>query len=274
MRISFALGLILLASIAAGAEARKQAAVPDAAAVAKAEGQAAELFGRRIERAKRPADKSALGREMLDAARKSTDDPAAQYVLARAACGLGAEAKDWPLTLSAVSLTAERFEAGKHEPESMLRFGDEAAAKAKRAEGKGRRQQWQLIAAEWYCRARRAGKGLNGQLADKRLGELAAAMGCRDKDDDLKLLIGTWEVTIGDKWRGQFVFAADGTIHSLRNGKKENEGKWVADNMSIKITWNGKHYWETFFRPIDANATVGDSWQGQGLVCATKKATR
>jgi hypothetical protein len=271
LRKVFTIALLLAAAIAAGAEKEKkpaaneklQLALPAAEAVEKARRQVEELFGEKLKRARRPTERAEVGREMLSAAGKAADDPAAQYVLCVAARNLGAEIKDWMLIYGGSAIIAERFQSPQKAdgPEVMLAAGDAAVEAARKVEGnssKTRRLAWQLAAAEWYCRVQRHGTAIQAQLAEKRLTELAASMGCRNKDADLMLLIGTWEVKVG-KGVGYWTFFADGRINA-RSGKDSFTGLWTAEPGLVRITWErDQTAMETFPRPIIPTGLVGNS---------------
>jgi len=101
-------------------------------------------------------------------------------------------------------------------------------------------------------------------LIEKRLAAGKATAKETDKDADLKLLVGTWEIQARRKAIWQF--SPDGRL--LQDGK--TPGRWTANKMAVKITWkHNAKAWDILKRPITKNA-VGDSWLGKGLIRATK----
>ncbi len=67
---------------------------PSADAVARATREVTELYGNRLARATKSCDQVMLGRELLNIAGETADDPAVQFVLYYTARDLGAKAKD------------------------------------------------------------------------------------------------------------------------------------------------------------------------------------
>ncbi len=264
------LSAIVAASALLGAPQEKQIPWPTADAVAKARRDVAELYGDRLAKAKKPCDKVALGRELLKVAGETADDSAAQFTLCYTARNLGVEAKDWALTAEAIAAVVNRFKVEKPtEPAEQIRRGDALCEEAKKKKATADRLAARLEAAEWYSRAKQTGKGLQVEIADRRLADLVELVGCRKNGDDLRLLVGTWDVQVGDKYRGTWEFRSDGTV--LKDGR--SPGKWTADSRQLKIVWDD-NAWESFFRPLNAAGTKGDSIHGAGILRAQKPAIR
>lgn len=151
------------------------------------------------------------------------------------------------------------------------------AAKAPRSD---ERLRLESEAAEWYAYARPTATGINLLLIEKRLTvekeaatvvKVAKAATKTEKDADLKLLIGTWNVDVGKEWHAKWTFFADGTVNSTSG---ISLGKWIADAKHVKIMWNDTK-WESFARPIRRNIVAGDSQEfGKGSVSATKVKAR
>jgi hypothetical protein len=102
-----ACGLLLFVAHFTAADDRMP--LPDAAALAEAEGLLQEVFGKEIATATTAAARLALGRQLLDEADKAADDPAGGYVLVRKVCELGVEAGDAGLVGRAVDLMVGRY---------------------------------------------------------------------------------------------------------------------------------------------------------------------
>ncbi len=167
-----ALSVIVAAALLGGAPQDNQAPWPNAEAVAKAERDVSTLYGERTAKAKKAADKLALGRELLKVGEETGDDPAAQLVLFYQARDLGMEAKDWPLTLEAITRIVGRFKIdGPTEPAQQIGRGDTLRADAKKKPA-GERLTTQLEAGEWYVRAKQGSKGIQAKIAEKRLDEV------------------------------------------------------------------------------------------------------
>ncbi len=177
---------------------------PSADAVAKATRAANELYRDRVAKAKKPCDKSALGAELLAMAQTAGTEPAAQYALFYGARNLGAEAKDWALTSAAIGAIVERFKAnGPTDPEEQIRRGDLFNYAATQETLKEKRLRLQLDAAEWYARAQRS-NGLQSQIADRRLTDLAKTLG--------------WKKTAGRNWM-RIVNRESGLALGVREGR-------------------------------------------------------
>ncbi len=86
------------------------------------------------------------------------------------------------------------------------------------------------------------------------------------KKDDLKLLIGTWDVKIGKRYTGVWTFYKNGTV--LKDGR--STGKWTAGSEQIRIVWDSDQKWEVLNRPITVQTVVGESWDGENQVIATR----
>ena len=131
--------------------------VPEASALAAAEAEVQEVFGRELAAARKPADRAALARKMLDTAEGSR--PAARYALLVRARELAIAAKD-----SAVGVEAVEGLAGF--------AGQSDAAEGHRLWAAARDLAGKLAAAEVYLRALPGLKGFERAAVEKRLREL------------------------------------------------------------------------------------------------------
>jgi hypothetical protein len=242
---------------------------PSREALAKAQANVDELYRDRLTAAKRPKDKASLGRELLTVAGETADDPAAQLLLLRKARDLGAAAKDWGLTRAAIAAVVERFKGDMPGTATdHIHYADGLVAAAKK-KPTGERISTRLEAVEWYLRAKEEGSGLQRQMAERKLGEVAKLLGMADKrdDSDLKILAGTWKVKIGNVYQGVWLFRNDGTI--LKDHR--SPGTWMVESGHIKISWGDDAVaWETFDRPINPKGTIGDSGHGPRMLRAVK----
>src|ERR1700734_3088794 len=109
-----ALAALLLAGLLSGRsilhadDASSHLTVPDAAAQRNAEKLIKDLFKAEYER-KRPEDRRALAKKLLQQARDTSDDPGMRYVLFREAWSLAAEGADADTALVAVEEAAAIF---------------------------------------------------------------------------------------------------------------------------------------------------------------------
>ena len=246
----------------------KEARVPRPSneAVIQARSMAVELYKDRIAEARKPAEKSALSWEIVRVAVETQDDPAAQYFLLYAARNLAADAKDWPLTMESIVAIVERFLPVKSlSIDAWIKRGDDLCAEAKQKTGR-QRLELHLWAAECYLYARRDDSGLQGRIADKRLAELEKTLGWPNKtDNDLKVLIGTWNVAATSGYHASWTFFADGTVRSTKGAK----GTWFFGPGVVHISWGNKT-WHKLHRPLNVNGTSVDSRDGIEIITAIK----
>lgn len=245
-----------------------QAPRPDDAAVAKAKKIIDQLYAERFAKAKKPAEKAALARDLLKAAIEAKGEPAAQLVLLEYARDLVVGAKNWPLALEVMAAHAERFSSQSkgipNDPVAQIETGDRLNEFAKAEQPGRQRLEYQLGAAEWYLRAKLNSTGVTKQLAEKRLAELLASLG-NNKNDDLKILLGTWDVQVGQS-RGLWIFEKGGAFLSGKNVV----GQWVVDDHKITIIlFSNPKAWQTFNRPLSSTVT-GDTWNKKGVIRGRK----
>ncbi len=125
-RFDYVLVIVLLALTATAAAGEsdppQKAPVPDAAALEASQQVARDLFGDRFRSAKTAANKTAVAKEMIDAALKLRDGSADQYVLLKIGREIAAGAGDAATALQAVEKQAERFDmpAAKLRAETLL----------------------------------------------------------------------------------------------------------------------------------------------------------
>ena len=126
-----ALGIVAAASQLA---AQQKAPVPDAEAQQAVKRAAADIYGKRFREAKTAAAKTALAKEMLDAASKVRAGSADQYVLLSIARDIAAGAGDAPTALEAVDKLAEAFDVpgAKLKAETLLAAAREASSSTQR----------------------------------------------------------------------------------------------------------------------------------------------
>ncbi len=224
-----------------------------------------ELFDADLARAVKPSEKAATARRILDVALDTPDgdrdaDRYAAFVLARETAIAG---RDRATAFAASRAIAERYEQPcEGDP---LAKGDELW-KAASAKLGAERLRIEAEAAEWYGYALAGLKegDFTRKLIEKRLTvEEPKTVAARpknekaEKDADLKLLIGTWDVNIegpNGSHDTLWTFHADGIVNSA-NGIKR--GTWVANKSQVVIVWS-QDSWETLNRPITSKA-IGDS---------------
>lgn len=173
--------------------------------LARAEKDAADIFGDEVEAARKPADKAALAAKMLATARKLDDDPAGRYVLAVQARNLAVAGGDAKTAVRAAELLAG-YQPSAVSPQPSAK---EAAARGHDlwAEAEKLRGQEQLAkrveAAEWYFRAFDGLEGLEAQLAAKRLAELGWSRVLTARETMEQFPFPTWRID-GEALVGQF----------------------------------------------------------------------
>lgn len=123
--------LALTATAAAGEmNAPQRAPVPDATALDASQRAARDLFGDRFRSAKTPASKTAVAKEMVDAALKVKDGSADQFALLKIGREIAAGAGDAATALQSLEKQAERFDmpVAKLRAETLLTAAREATA--------------------------------------------------------------------------------------------------------------------------------------------------
>ena len=177
--------ICILVPLPVHADPSSQVPQPDAKAVATARAEIDELYAKELAKAKTAADKSALARDLLRTASETDDDPAAQFALMHLARELAIQATDRRRAMETVEAVVLRFTAADPaDPKTWIKRGDEAMERAAKLADldklpgvrvvhdrtKGNEcLAIQLEAAEWYLRAKQAGKGLLRRVAEKRL---------------------------------------------------------------------------------------------------------
>ena len=123
---------LLMAIVAAASQlaAQQRAPVPDAEAQRAVKKAAADIYGSRFQEAKTAAAKTALAKEMLDAASKVRAGSADHYVLLTIARDIATGAGDAPAALEAVDKLAEAFDVpgAKLKAETLLAAAREASS--------------------------------------------------------------------------------------------------------------------------------------------------
>jgi len=132
--ITHVLAIVLLALTATAAAGEsglpQKTQVPDAAALEASQQVARDLYGDLFRSAKTAANKTAVAKEMIDAALKLRDGSSDQYVLLKIGREIAAGAGDAATALQAVEKQAERFDipAAKLRAETLLTAASEATA--------------------------------------------------------------------------------------------------------------------------------------------------
>lgn len=177
--------LTLAAVLVSGALPR-----PTESDLARAEKSVTDIWGGNIDAAKKPAQRSALAKELLSAARKLADDPAGKFVVLKKARELAVGAKDPATAVKAVEGLAQYEPAER--VDRPLEKGHELWKSAKGLEGK-------LDAAEWYFRAVPELEGLQKKLVEKRLEDLGYSSAYLSQGEVVKLfgLDNTWKYQDG-----------------------------------------------------------------------------
>jgi hypothetical protein len=124
--------VVVMSSLAAAepVQGQPRALVPDAQAQEASRQAASELFRARFQRAKTSADKTALAREMIDAALKVENGSADQFALLEIARDIATGAGDVAVVLQAVEVLTKRFDlpSGKVTAEALLAAAVKASA--------------------------------------------------------------------------------------------------------------------------------------------------
>jgi hypothetical protein len=292
----FVAALFLIGATIFGSAARgevTQVPRPNADALAKADENVREIYKADLARAKRPKEQTALADEFLKTANGVGKDDAARFVLLTMARDLAVQGKDLRLAMEAVNGIVERFVPdGPTDAAEQIKRGNAIWEKAGEASDVQRRGL-QVEAAEWYVRAKPTAEELAAKLIEKRLTEVVSMVPADDsgskekaqagpqlaraKDaprrdvpkNDLKALLGTWNVKNGDGYKCQWTFNADGNILSTAGSPN---GKWSIDSRRVIIRWDNSHAWDSIDRPIDPNGVTGDSWRAPGIIRAWKTA--
>ena len=104
--------LLMAVSLAftGAAVAQQKAPVPDADAQAEPRQLVRDIYGDKYRRSETPGAKTALAREMLEAAARDKDGSASQFVLLKTAREVAAEAGDAATVLEAVDRTARTYD--------------------------------------------------------------------------------------------------------------------------------------------------------------------
>ena len=266
MRLAELLVALCVAVMATSVAAADLLPRPDAAAVKASKAEVRDIFKADYADADLPSEKAKLAREFLRIAADTSkeSDRFALLVLAR---DLAIDGRDRETATAASVAIAERYEPdgptdGKEQFEKAQGLWSESL-KA----GSIDKRQLQAIAAEWYAYARPTATGIDKLLIEKRLAAGKATAKETDKDADLKLLVGTWDVR-NDKehWRNAWTFTADGLFY----GNTRLRGKWKATSDEIMVLWDeNPNAWVKFSRKISREMT-GDSWLGLGIIEAKK----
>jgi hypothetical protein len=91
--------------------------------------------------------------------------------------------------------------------------------------------------------------------------------------DDLKTLIGAWDVKF-QQYRWVYTFFENGTVKWLDpNNKQNGSGKWTVSSNGIALTWNGSKTTELWTTPITARGQGGTmtSTYAEGSFSADKR---
>ena len=115
----------------------QRAPVPDDAALQRAATLVRDVYGREYEAAKKPEQRRALARRMLDEARTLATDPAGLFVVYRSAREIAALAGDLETSLNANRAMAEAFRVNPLPAERKI--VEQAAAEAQTE------QEWKLL---------------------------------------------------------------------------------------------------------------------------------
>jgi hypothetical protein len=281
--------VLSISPLATAAESAKLLPRPDAAAMAKAEKEMAETFGGEIAAAKLPSQKAKLAKELLALAVSEENNNAARLVVCVMARDLAVQGRDKATAFAASVAIAERFEPegaddGPTDGQGQFERAQSEWKEAEKAKGESK-LALQARAIEWYAYAKPTATGINRLLVEKRMKvEEAAGAAARvvkaegkqtakakGKDDDLKLLIGTWKVHIqgpSGRHETEWTFRSDGVIDSTKGIKT---GYWKAEHNRVTVLWGGDS-WETLNRPIASRIASGDSKNfGPQSVIATKQ---
>ncbi len=148
---------------------------PPQDALVKAGDKVRELYQADIQKAAKPADKSALAKVLLNAPDAIEQDNASRLALWTMARDLAVSANDGSLATQIVTSIAGRFQPdGPTDPQEQIKRGNAVWTQAQAAAA-DKRLGIQVQAAEWYIRAKPSVTGLDGVLVTKRLDEVLSA---------------------------------------------------------------------------------------------------
>ncbi len=264
MLIKLSIALCLLSATPKTKPVPKPIQPPSQEAVKKAEKALDYIYAAEMKAARTPTLQCKLADDFLAAA-ETMEDAATRFILLRRAQSLGAKAGDTHLAIEATEkLVASFLAAGLNTPEEQFQKAEKLWKKAKGSSGLARREI-QIEAVEWYLRAKPHLSELSRLYIDKRIVSFDFAGA---SNADLKLLVGVWDVHVGNDFRSTWTFYPDGTVSSTNGAPK---GSWTAESDRIKIVWNEKA-WDCLSRPLNPNGVTGDSWAGVGIVRAKKVA--
>jgi len=80
--------------------------------------------------------------------------------------------------------------------------------------------------------------------------------------EDTQMLLGTWEVTVGNRLPVLWTFRSDGSVTPDKNVPM---GKWSISGNKIEILWHDSDRWDTFWRPLTEKGIIGHNWKGDML---------
>jgi hypothetical protein len=168
--------------------------------------------------------------------------------------------KVWSARMT-IEVVALPFRIGMRKPDFLEKFGNPDASLVN---GRWLYKRWTGIAAYEDPRTGMQVEPMSAEAWQAYL--MAAVSNDADPANDLAVLVGVWDVKVGDGYHGVWVFRADGSV--LKDGR--SPGKWVATSDQIKISWTNDGAWESFFRPVSAKRVTGNSMRGEGLVLGVK----
>jgi hypothetical protein len=246
-------------------------AIPAANQLAEAERNVQTVYGEQIKAATSLEARRSLALGMLRTA-SGEKDPATRYAILQEARRLAVSATDALLGYQITQSLATEFgypPVNNLKSEEWIAKGDRLRADAKKEPNRRDALATKLLAVECYLRAYPNATGLNKEIVDKRVLELALD-GRNRKMADLLLLIGTWDVQMPKDYRAKWTFYPDGTVSSTSGEKK---GQWMLEPRYVKICWEKKDVWHSFYRPLSISNVSGDSVEGIGIVKAQKSLT-
>jgi hypothetical protein len=263
--------VLSIAALAAAQEPTPLMPRPDGDA---AEKEVRSLFAAELKAAARPEQKAKLAGELLTIAAETEKRDAALFAVLQLARDLALDGRDRTAAFAVGRAIAARFEPPTEflTPDEQFAKAQELWSKAEKAPAADR-LRLQAKAVELYAYALPLLDGIERVVVEKKLAEAekekpSPRNGRKDKDADLKLLIGTWEVTVGGS-RGLWAFREDGVFLSGKNAD-EIVGKWRAEKSRVVIILNkNPNAWQTFNRPIETTV-FGDTWTERGIIKGRK----
>lgn len=243
------LALFVVASVAAGEMPR----IPTGDVLVQAKASVNTVYGEDIKHATNAEARATLARRMLKVA-GDEKSPFVRYALLDQAKDLALDAGDAMVAYEIVETIVGGFASAEEKGgRKWIAEGDQLRQQARKEPSARAKLETRLRAAECYLRSNPSATGLEKEYVEKKISELALD-GLGKKDADLRLLVGTWDVTASNGYAGKWTFSPDGKVSNGAGGN----GKWIVEPARVKIVW-GESCWETFNRPIKPTGVIGES---------------